>query len=242
MMPLCGDMTGVAKGIAGLGALFYVAAKVWQSLARAEAIDVYPLLRPFALGLCILFFPTFVLGTINTVLSPVVKGCNQLMETQTFDMNEYREQKDRAGIRSSEMIYSIEKPFPFCPVPRFSLPSPKKSIMPISTIKARLPYDAATIWRIITSSDDYRWRSDIARIEKLSDKQFMEHTHSGYATLFTITISQPFERYEFDLENENIKGHWCGLLSERNGQTEIIFTETVFAKKWYLKPFVKHAI
>lgn len=24
MMPLCGDMTGVAKGIAGLGALFYV--------------------------------------------------------------------------------------------------------------------------------------------------------------------------------------------------------------------------
>lgn len=86
-------MTGVAKGIAGLGALFYVAAKVWQSLARAEPIDVYPLLRPFALGLCIMFFPTFVLGTINTVLSPVVKGCYQLMETQTFDMNEYRAQK-----------------------------------------------------------------------------------------------------------------------------------------------------
>lgn len=55
MMPLCGNMTGVAKGIAGLGALFYVAAKVWQSLARAEPIDVYPLLRPFALGLCIMF-------------------------------------------------------------------------------------------------------------------------------------------------------------------------------------------
>ena len=36
MMPLCGDMAGVAKGIAGLGALFYVAYRVWQSLARAE--------------------------------------------------------------------------------------------------------------------------------------------------------------------------------------------------------------
>ena len=113
MMPLCGDMTGVAKGIAGLGALFYVAAKVWQSLARAEAIDVYPLLRPFALGLCILFFPTFVLGTINTVLSPVVKGCNQLMETQTFDMNEYRAQKDRlefeAMKRNPETAYLVDK-------------------------------------------------------------------------------------------------------------------------------------
>ena len=109
MMPLCSNMTGVAKGIAGLGALFYVAAKVWQSLARAEPIDVYPLLRPFALGLCIMFFPTFVLGTINTVLSPVVKACNQLMETQTFDMNEYRAQKDRleyeALMRSPETAY-----------------------------------------------------------------------------------------------------------------------------------------
>ena len=36
MMPLCEDMAGVAKGIAGLGALFYVAYRVWQSLARAE--------------------------------------------------------------------------------------------------------------------------------------------------------------------------------------------------------------
>ena len=46
MMPLCSDITGVAKGLAGLGALFYVAVRVWQSLARAEAIDVYPLLLP----------------------------------------------------------------------------------------------------------------------------------------------------------------------------------------------------
>ena len=45
MMPLCGDMAGVAKGIAGLGALFYVAYRVWQSLARAEPIDVFPMLR-----------------------------------------------------------------------------------------------------------------------------------------------------------------------------------------------------
>ena len=30
MMPLCADMAAVAKGVAGLGALFYVAIKVWQ--------------------------------------------------------------------------------------------------------------------------------------------------------------------------------------------------------------------
>ena len=113
MMPLCSNLTGVAKGIAGLGALFYVAAKVWQALARAEPIDVYPLLRPFAIGLCIMFFPTFVLGTINTVLSPVVKGCHGMLETQTFDMNKYREQKDKleyeANKRNPEMAYLVDK-------------------------------------------------------------------------------------------------------------------------------------
>lgn len=113
MMPLCSNLTGVAKGIAGLGALFYVAAKVWQALARAEPIDVYPLLRPFAVGLYIMFFPTFVLGTINTVLSPVVKGCHGMLETQTFDMNKYREQKDRleyeANKRNPETAYLVDK-------------------------------------------------------------------------------------------------------------------------------------
>lgn len=113
MMPLCSNLTGVAKGIAGLGALFYVAAKVWQALARAEPIDVYPLLRPFAIGLCIMFFPTFVLGTINTVLSPVVKGCHGMLETQTFDMNKYREQKDKleyeANKRNPEAAYLVDK-------------------------------------------------------------------------------------------------------------------------------------
>lgn len=111
MMPLCSNMAGIAKGIAGLGALFYVAAKVWQSLARAEPIDVYPMLRPFAIGLCIMFFPTIVLGTINGVMSPIVRGTHQMLESQTMDMNKYREQKDKleyeAMMRNPETAYLV---------------------------------------------------------------------------------------------------------------------------------------
>mgnify|MGYP000011252153 CR=1 FL=1 len=113
MMPLCSQMTGVAKGLAGLGALFYVAYRVWQSLARAEPVDVFPLLRPFALGLCIMFFPSLVLGTLNSVMSPIVKGTHTILETQTFDMNEYRAQKDRLELeamkRNPETAYLVDK-------------------------------------------------------------------------------------------------------------------------------------
>ena len=111
MMPLCANMAGVAKGIAGLGALVYVAVRVWQALARAEPIDVYPLLRPFAIGICIMFFPTLVLGTLNTVLSPIVRGTHGMLETQTMDMNKYRELKDKleyeSMMRNPETAYLV---------------------------------------------------------------------------------------------------------------------------------------
>lgn len=111
MLPLSADMAAVAKGVAGLGALFYVALKVWQALSRAEPIDMFPLLRPFALGLCIMFFSTIVLGSINAVLSPVVKGTHSMFENQVLDLNKLQEQKDllerEAMLRNPEISYLV---------------------------------------------------------------------------------------------------------------------------------------
>ncbi|OHT43667.1 conjugative transposon protein TraJ [Flavobacterium tructae] len=111
MLPLSADMAAVAKGLAGLGALFFVALKVWQALSRAEPIDAYPLLRPFALGLCIMFFPTIVLGTINAVLSPIVQGTHSILEDQVLDLNDLQAKKDllehEAMIRNPETAYMV---------------------------------------------------------------------------------------------------------------------------------------
>ena len=111
MMPLCEDMLDVGKGLAGLGALFYVASRVWQSLARVEPIDVYPLLRPFAIGICILLFPTLVLGTLNEGLGLIVQGTHSMVEEQTLDMERYRAQKDElereAMMRSPETAFLV---------------------------------------------------------------------------------------------------------------------------------------
>lgn len=109
---MCSDMAGVAQGIAGLGALFYVAYRIWRSLANAEPIDVFPLLRPFAIGLCIMFFPTVVLGTINSVMSPIVQGTASMLDGQTLDMQKYREEKDRleyeAMMRDPSTAYLVD--------------------------------------------------------------------------------------------------------------------------------------
>lgn len=41
MTKLCHPMMDMAMALAALGALFYIAYRVWQSLSRAEPIDVF---------------------------------------------------------------------------------------------------------------------------------------------------------------------------------------------------------
>ncbi|MDU4801157.1 MAG: SRPBCC family protein [Clostridium butyricum] len=111
--------------------------------------------------------------------------------------------------------------------------------MAISNVKATLQVDIERVWQIVTSLYDYSWRSDLSKIEILEDgKKFIEYTRSGYATTFTITTFEPMKRYEFDMENDNMSGHWIGLFSKIDGKTEISFTENIIPKKWIMKPFV----
>ena len=111
MMPLCAQMSGIAKGIAGLGALFYIALRVWASIARAEPIDVFPLLRPFVLGFCIMFFPTVVLGTMNAVLSPVVQGTEAMVHQQENTLAQLVKRRDKlqeaAYLKNPETAYLV---------------------------------------------------------------------------------------------------------------------------------------
>lgn len=76
--------------------------------------------------------------------------------------------------------------------------------------------------------EEYSWRSDLEKIIiSEPQKQFEEHTKDGFVTRFTITVYEPCKRYEFDMENDNMKGHWTGLFSCRDGKTTISFTEAV---------------
>ncbi|MHB1921706.1 MAG: conjugative transposon protein TraJ [Chitinophagaceae bacterium] len=78
MIPLCRPLIGVSRGIAGFAALWYIGYRVWGHIARAEPIDFFPLLRPFALGFAILIFPSL-LGLMNGVLQPVVEVTNGMV-------------------------------------------------------------------------------------------------------------------------------------------------------------------
>ncbi|RCH56836.1 conjugative transposon protein TraJ [Mucilaginibacter hurinus] len=79
MLTLCGQLVGIGQGIAGFGALWYIAARVYRQIANAEPLDFYPLMRPFGLGLAILFFPA-VIGLINGVMQPTVSATGGMVQ------------------------------------------------------------------------------------------------------------------------------------------------------------------
>ena len=112
--------------------------------------------------------------------------------------------------------------------------------MAVSNIKALIPGELQKVWELVLNTENYAaWRSDLSKTEAISDKQFIEYTKNGYPTTFTVTLVKPYRRWEFDMENDRMKGHWIGVFADKGNKTEIDFTEWVEAKKWLLKPFVK---
>ncbi|MDB5232006.1 MAG: conjugative transposon protein TraJ [Chitinophagaceae bacterium] len=93
MTPLCSGLTGMARAIGGFASLWYIGSRVWKSIAVAEPVDIYPLMRPFALGFCILIFPS-VMSLINAILQPtvtvtysMVKGSNDAIKKYLYIKN-----------------------------------------------------------------------------------------------------------------------------------------------------------
>ncbi len=109
--------------------------------------------------------------------------------------------------------------------------------MTVSKIRASFACGISRVWETVTDVESYpQWRSDLGRTEVLNEKQFVEYTKDGYATTFTVTANEPYKRWEFDMENGNMSGHWSGVFTLKGEETEIEFTESVTVKKFFMKP------
>lgn len=95
-----------------------------------------------------------------------------------------------------------------------------------STITAEFDQDIITVWNVVTNLKDCSWRSDISRITVLTNpNSFIEYTKKGFATKFDIRAKELCERYELDMENKNMTGHWTGIFRALPGdRTMVEFT------------------
>ena len=107
--------------------------------------------------------------------------------------------------------------------------------MAVSNIKALIPSELHKVWDFVLDIENYAaWSKTVV----ISDRQFIEYTKDGYPTTFTVTLVEPYRRWEFDMENSNMTGHWTGVFTAKGSETEIDFTEQVEAKKLLMKDTV----
>ena len=81
--------------------------------------------------------------------------------------------------------------------------------MATSNIKALIPGELRQVWDFVLDIENYAaWRSDLSKTEIISDKKFIEYTKDGYPTTFTVTLIEPYRRWEFDMENSRHSLLW----------------------------------
>ncbi|WP_022821555.1 conjugative transposon protein TraJ [Hymenobacter norwichensis] len=111
MLPLCSDMINIGRALGGLGALVFIASKVWRSIAAAEPIDVFPLLRPFAIGLVIALFPSMLL-ILNGVLGGISNATNSVVRVQNQNIIQLRDRKaELLAARPENAVYENDEAF-----------------------------------------------------------------------------------------------------------------------------------
>lgn len=85
----------LATSLGALGALLYIAYRVWRSMANAEPIDVFPLLRPFVIGLLIMNF-SWVTSFMDSVVGAIQQSTEAVADSNRSELEQARKSLDDA--------------------------------------------------------------------------------------------------------------------------------------------------
>lgn len=78
-------LSSTAQLICGIAALLYIGSKLWKSWAKGESIDFYSMLRPFSIGLVIIFFTGFT-KVLDALVKPIEVATEFVKESASDKM------------------------------------------------------------------------------------------------------------------------------------------------------------
>lgn len=78
--------------------------------------------------------------------------------------------------------------------------------------------DVEKVFETVTNMSDCSWRSDLSKVEKISDNEYIEYDRKGRNTKIKITDYHKNIQLEYNVQNDNYQGHWCGQFAPlKNG-------------------------
>lgn len=100
-----GNFSAIGRTIGAVGALLYIAYRVWGHLSRAEPIDVFPLLKPFALGILIINF-NVVIGFLDSIVDGITNQTTTIVADSNTDLSNALEKWEEAKKDQLEKAYN----------------------------------------------------------------------------------------------------------------------------------------
>lgn len=101
MIPMAKGLLTVAQAIAGFGALGYIGVRVWRHIAAAEAIDFFPLFRPFLISMLIGLYP-YLLGLLNGILRPTIIATKEMVKNSQKSVDELLKERAKNIVNEDE--------------------------------------------------------------------------------------------------------------------------------------------
>lgn len=106
--PMADNLISAGRAIAGIGALFYIAIRVWRSMVNAEPINFYPLFRPLSIGLVLVLYTPFI-SLLETAMRPLVTASevmvsSSLTEKQKADNDFFAVDSYLSRLKSQSMM------------------------------------------------------------------------------------------------------------------------------------------
>lgn len=70
--------------------------------------------------------------------------------------------------------------------------------------------DVETVFKTVTNLLDCSWRSDLSKVEQVGDNKLIEYNRKQKETKICITDFRKNIQFDYNVENNNYRGHWSG--------------------------------
>ena len=77
-------------------------------------------------------------------------------------------------------------------------------------MKVYFKSDVEKVFNVITNMKDCSWRSDLSKVVCIDDGKYIEYNRKNHPTKILVTEYLKNIQFEYDIQNEYYKGHWCG--------------------------------
>ena len=105
-------------------------------------------------------------------------------------------------------------------------------------MKVYFKSDVEKVFNVITNMKDCSWRSDLSKVVCIDDGKYIEYNRKNHPTKILVTEYLKNIQFEYGIQNEYYKGHWCGQFAPLKDGGCVMYLLFCFESVSFLGKFI----